>query len=102
MSMAAHLPMEVQIEIDRVMGILDENYNDKGIDGGYIVILESHADMGLCPVDMASSIYEFADLIKTSSEDYVSVLYLVGTEYSITVIMPLNITPKNIREDIIK
>ena len=58
--------------------------------------------MGLCPVDMASSIYEFADLIKTSSEDYVSVLYLVGTEYSITVIMPLSITPNNIREDIIK
>ena len=100
--MAAHLPMEVQSEIQRVMGILDENYNDKGIDGGYIVILESHADIGLCPVDMASSIYEFADLIKTSSEYYVSVLYLVGTEYSITVIMPLNITPKNIREDIIK
>ena len=100
--MASHLPMEVQGEIRRVTGILDENYNDEGIDGGYIVILESHADIGLCPVDMASSIYEFADLIKTSSEDYVSVLYLVGTEYSITVIMPLNITPKNIREDIIK
>ena len=46
MSMAAHLPMEVQSEIQRVMGILDENYNDKGIDGGYIVILESHDDMG--------------------------------------------------------
>ena len=98
--MASHLPMEVQGEIRRVTGILDENYNDEGIDGGYIVILESHADIGLCPVDMASSIYEFADLIKTSSEDYVSVLYLVGTEYSITVIMPLSIAPNNIKEDI--
>ena len=93
--------MEVQSEIQRVMEILDENYNDKGIDGGYIVILESHADMGLCPVDMARAVYEFADLIKTSSEDYVSVLYLVGTEYSITVIMPLSITPNNIREEIL-
>ena len=92
--------MEVQSEIQRVMGILDENYNDKGIDGGYIVILESHADMGLCPVDTTSTVYEFADLIKTSSEDYVSVLYLVGTEYSITVIMPLSITPNNIRKEI--
>ncbi len=43
--------------------------------------------------------FEFADGIKTSSEqDYASILYLIGTEYSITVIMPLCVAPQSVKE----
>lgn len=101
---ASHLPMEVQDEIIRVVEILDDNYNNINIDGGYIVILESgeevdyfvgkpYADLGIGVED-----YEFADKIETeSTDDYVSILYLIGTEYSVTVIMPLKAAPKNIK-----
>lgn len=43
--------------------------------------------------------FEFADEIKTSSEqDYASILYLIGTEYSITVIIPLCASPQSVKE----
>ena len=90
--------MEVVKEAERVLDILDENYTDQGIDGGSVIILQDHADMELCPVDINSSLYEFADRIKTSSIEYVSVLYLIGTEYSITLIMPIDIAPDVILE----
>ena len=56
--------------------------------------------LALCPIDITSSVYEFANRIKTSSEDYVSVLYLTETEYSITVIMPVSIAPDLVMEGI--
>lgn len=89
-----YLPMEVIREAERVLAILDENYTHQGMDGGSVVILEGHADIALCPVDIASSVYEFADRIKAPYEDYISVLYLIGTEYSITVIIPISIAPE--------
>ena len=93
-----HLPIEVICEAERVLDILDENYAHCGMDGGSVVILQDHADIELCPVDINSSVYEFADRIKTSSIDYLSVLYLIGTEYSITLIMPIDIAPDVILE----
>lgn len=43
--------------------------------------------------------FEFADGIKTSSEqDYASILYLIGAEYSITVIIPLCVAPQSAKE----
>ena len=95
-----HLPMGVVREAERVLDILDENYNQHKMDGGSVVILENFADIALCPVDITSSVYEFADRIKTSFEDYVSVLYLTGTEYSKTVIMPISIAPDLVMEGI--
>ena len=100
MTMISHLPMEVIKEADRVLDILDENYTHRGMDGGSVVILEDHADMKICPVDVNSSVYEFADRIKTSSEDYVSILYLIGTEYSMTVIIPARIAPDVVMREI--
>lgn len=82
---ADKLPQRVIAETERVSTILDENYNLQGIDGGYILIAEDIADLACVKekyFDYTDVVYEFKDDLG----DWVSVLYLVGTEYSITLI----------------
>lgn len=100
-----HLPIEVVAEAERVTSILDENYNNNNVDGGYVLIAESADDLETIIsgyFDYREIPFEFANrIICSSSDDYVSVLYLLGTEYSATVIMPMGITPDNIKMDCI-
>lgn len=78
-------PDDVIAEVRRVAETLDTYYNSQGIDGGYILIAEDIADLN-CVRDKyfnyTDTIYEFKDTMG----DWTSVLYLVGTEYSITLI----------------
>lgn len=79
------LPLPIIAEIKRVADILDENYNSQGVDGGYILVAENIADIENIKtqyIDYTNLIYEFQDDIG----DWISTLYLVGTEYSITII----------------
>ena len=96
----SHLPMEVVEEVKRVVTILDENYNDLNVDGGYVLIAEFADDLETIigrHFDYREIPFEFANRIKcSSSDDYVSVLYLLGTEYSATVITPISIIPTHI------
>ena len=98
------MPIEVIKEAERVAAILVENYNQFNTDGGYILIMTPDDEINcffnevlgeyISPDD-----FEFADGVKTSSEhDYASILYLIGTEYSISVIMPLCIAPQSAKE----
>ena len=89
LSLLIPFPAEVKNEAIRVMTILYENYTKNNFDGGYIAIIESLDDVSSLSFDIRTSIYEFIDHI---SEDYVSILYLVGTEYAVTVIMPTSLT----------
>lgn len=87
-----HLPIEVFNEAKRVVTILDENYNNFDIDGGYVLIAENADDLQKIIgyyFDYTNTIYEFVNKIKCSSGDeYISILYLLGTEYSATLIAP--------------
>lgn len=79
------LPKEVISEAGRVAEILDNCYNSQGIDGGFILIAENNFDLQTVKheyLDYTNEIYEFKDDIG----DWVSVLYLTGTEYSVTLI----------------
>lgn len=78
-------PNNVIAEVKRVAEILDTYYNSQGIDGGYILIAEDIADLNCVRdkyFDYTDTIYEFKDEI----DEWASVLYLIGTEYSITLI----------------
>jgi len=92
LDMIKHLQVEVFNEAKRVVTILDENYNDFNIDGGYVLIAENADDLQKIIgyyFDYINTIYEFVNKIKCSSGDeYVSILYLLGTEYSATLIAP--------------
>ncbi len=90
-------PTDVIAECERLAKIYDECYNCKGIDGGYVVIVENDADMievqNTC-VDYTAMPYEAVDVIGA----YVSVLYIVGTEYAIDVIMPVDVFHSRVAE----
>ncbi len=90
-------PDDVIAECERLVGIYDEYYNCKGIDGGFVVIAENDADMEIIKntyVDYTDMPYEAVDVIGA----YASVLYIVGTEYAIDVIMPVGIFNSSIAE----
>ena len=80
-------PKEVIVEVKRVADILDTHYNSQGIDGGYILIAEDIADLDCVRneyFDYVNMVYEFKDNVG----DWASILYLLGTEYSVTLITP--------------
>lgn len=88
-------PAAVIDEVKRVISILDENY-DNG-KGGFAAIAENNNDLVALKqynLDCYNDICEFADVLGNSG--FVSVLYIVGTEFAIDVIMPLSIKPANI------
>lgn len=79
-------PQYVVDEARRIAEILDMNYNNSGMDGGYIVLLENETDTEELKehIDYSTEPIELLKIIG----DYVSLLFLPATEYSISVIMP--------------
>ena len=88
-------PIAVVAETELVIGVLDENYDkDKG---GFVAIAETDLDLEELKqyhLDCQNDVCEFADVLGDSG--FVSVLYIVGTEFAITVIMPLSIKPEKV------
>lgn len=91
-------PQTVIDECRRIAKIFDENYNCNSQDGGFAAVVENKSDLyyiKIHHVDYTDMPYEFADEIPDSK--FVSVLFLVGTEYGINLIIPKNILPANIK-----
>ena len=88
-------PTAVVAETEPVIGVLDENYdNDKG---GFVAVVENELDLEELKqyhLDCQNDVCEFADVLGDSG--FISVLYIVGTEFAITVIMPLSIKPAKV------
>ena len=88
-------PIAVADEAERVIAVLDENYeNGKG---GFVAVVENELDLEELKqyhLDCHTDVCDFADVLGDSG--FVSVLYLVGTEFAITVIMPLSIKPATV------
>ena len=85
-------PLAVADEAERVIALLDENYeNGKG---GFVAVVENELDLEELQhyhLDCQKDVCEFADVLGDSG--FISVLYIVGTEFAINVIMPLSIKP---------
>lgn len=89
-TLADRIPDYVLNQLCNVAEILDSCYNSHGIDGGYILLAENVQD-----VEDIRRIYidystEPVESVKKLN-DYLSVLYLPATEYSITVVLPESI-----------
>jgi len=99
-------PEEVQIAVQEVLKILDENYgadrNPKADYGGYVILTESEDDFGEIEAEMnvevsVDSIPEYVDIIRCENRKvYTSSLFLLGSDYGIVLVMPYDITPKNL------
>lgn len=97
-------PSEVQNNIQAIVTILDEAYGEdrgKNDDGGYVIVVEGIEDFEIIEkntyINLDNVIVEYVDVIKCDKgKVYISSLVLCNNEYSISLIMPLEIAPKNI------
>lgn len=104
MNKVAMFPNEVQNNIQSILTILDETYGKnrgKNYDGGYVIVVESIRDFEIIEkniyINLDNVIVEYVDRIECSNgEIYTSSLVLCNNDYSISLIIPLEITPKNI------
>lgn len=105
------LPKEVGAVVLRILQILDteygENRNKYADDGGYVIIAENLEDLQQVSkntyIDWNDVIPEFTDLIKCESgQVFTNSLILLSSDFSISVVMPLEITPDNLKGYIIE
>ncbi|CAI3224913.1 conserved hypothetical protein [Clostridium neonatale] len=102
---ADKLPKEVQENIEGILSILDEEYGDNRDqykdNGGYVIIVEDESDFQIIKekahIDVDDVIVEYVDKIECSNEKvYTSSLVLCNNDYSVSLVIPFEITPKNI------
>ena len=95
-------PKEVVENVDNVINILDENYgyNRKSTDdGGYVCIIEDIKEVEYLKVNILKGLVEeFSDVIYENNIDkYNSTLYLLSSDYSITIITKNEMTDELLR-----
>ena len=99
------LPVEVQEVIQGILEILDSEYGadrDKySDDGGYVVVVESIEDFKEIQkktnIDINDMIAEYVDkIICTNGNVYTNSLVLCNNDYSISLIIPFEILPENL------
>lgn len=103
------MPQEVQNTILGILEILsseygeDRNYKD---DGGYVVVIEKADDFQELKektyIDCDDVISEFVDKIECGNgEVFTNSLILCNNDYGISLIMPMELTTKNLKNYII-
>ena len=101
-SLPLHLPDAVQAELHSSLTILDSEYGENRDymqdDGGYVLIIESIADLQAMKsiVDYEVHPCEWA----TKHDTYLSALYILSNDYVILACMPSNIAPDKIIKEL--
>lgn len=99
------LPIEVQEVIKGILEILDSEYGadrDKYSDnGGYVVVIEDIEDFKQIQektnIDVNDVIVEYVDkIVCDDGKAYTNSLVLCNSDYSISLIMPFEIIPENL------
>ena len=102
LNLLSEYPKEVVKNVDNVINILDENYgyNRKSTDdGGYVCIIEDIKEVEYLKVNILKGLVEeFSDVIYENNIDkYNSTLYLLSSDYSITIITKNEMTDELLR-----
>lgn len=101
------IPQEVQETIEGILLILDSQYggdrNKYGDDGGYVVVVEKIEDfkeiIDKAYIDCNEVIAEYVDKIVCSNgEVYTNSLIICNNDYAISLIIPLELTPQNLKD----
>ena len=82
------------------LSILDDAYGEdrdpKADLGGFVVILESEEEVALLMeyhLNLLTDIPEYTDYVAGNDDNWIVSMYLLSSDYSITVIMPMHIAP---------
>lgn len=106
MEQVKSLPEEVQKIIEGILQVLDSEYGadrEYEDDGGYIVVVEKEEDFQVIKdkiyIDCDSIIPEYTDkVISNSGKNYTNSLILCNNDYSISIIIPEELTPQNLKD----
>lgn len=98
------LPSAVFTEVARTVEILDREYGegrDYSESGGYVIYADCDDDLKKLSevIDFKNHPFEEARLIGKERR-FVSVLFLMNDDYSVTVILPARLAPKEILEEL--
>ena len=105
------IPQEVQETIEGILQILDTEYgadrNRYEDDGGYVIVVEKNEDFRKIKekvyIDCDDVIAEYVDKVKCSNgKTYTNTLVLCNNDYSISFIIPMELTPQNLIDYIIE
>ena len=97
LNLLSEYPKEVIENVDNVITILDESYGDNRKstdDGGYVCVIENIEEVKYLKESILKGLVEeFSDVIyKDNVDKYSSTLYLLSSDYSITVITKNEVT----------
>ena len=97
LNLLSEYPKEVIENVDNVITILDESYGDNRKstdDGGYVCVIEDIEEVEYLKVNVLKGLVEeFSDVIyKDNVDKYSSTLYILSSDYSITVITKNEVT----------
>ena len=104
LNLLSEYPKEVIENVDNVITILDESYGDNRKstdDGGYVCVIEDIEEVEYLKVNVLKGLVEeFSDVIYEDNVDkYSSTLYLLSSDYSITVITKNEATDKLLNDN---
>ena len=102
LNLLSEYPKEVVENVDNSINILDESYgyNRKLTDdGGYVCLIEDIEEVEYLKVNVLKGLVEeFSDVIYEDNVDkYSSTLYILSSDYSITVITKNEVTDELLR-----
>jgi hypothetical protein len=101
------LPKEVQETIQGMLQILDTEYgadrNKYEDDGGYVIVVEDERDLEEIKdktyIDCANAIAEYVDkIVCINGETYTNSLIICNNDYAISLIIPMKLTPQNLKD----
>ncbi|SHH32384.1 hypothetical protein SAMN02745196_00008 [Clostridium collagenovorans DSM 3089] len=101
------LPHEVQETIEGILQILDTEYganrNKYEDDGGYVVVVEKIEDfkeiMDKAYIDCNEVIEEYVDnIVCSNGEVYTNSLIICNNDYAVPLIIPIELTPQNLKD----
>ena len=97
LNLLSEYPKEVVENVDNVITVLNESYGDNRKstdDGGYVCVIENIEEVEYLKVKVLKGLVEeFSDVIYEDNVDkYSSTLYLLSSDYSVTVITKNEVT----------
>lgn len=101
------MPQEAQEIIEGILEILDTEYgayrNKYEDDGGYVVIIQKEEDFKELKektyIDCNEVIAEYVDkIVCCNGEVYTNSLIICNNDYAISLIIPMELTPQNLKD----
>ena len=104
LNLLSEYPREIVDNVDNVITILDESYGANRkltYDGGYVCVIQDIEEVEYLKVnELKGLVEEFSDVIYEDNVDkYSSTLYLLSSDYSITVITKNEATDKLLNDN---